>query len=261
MNRRAFVSNGFAKARAWLGRGASQGALTTVATIGAVAAGAALIEAALIPGLAIGATVLLAPKIFRAVRRSDLAKAGRRAAKFGDVGGGSASSQTQPSLWSTVGRLRPGRTLMKTVTFRVVVTALDFSANYIVIGELATAAGLSAFSFVAGPVFYFLHEAGWNYFGDRTRASRDPGEHIVFIGLPMSQALAKTITYRTAATISEFSVNYVVVQNLATAALLSSFGVVLGPFVYFAHERAWEMFSDPERAAAPLLALPNPAAA
>jgi uncharacterized membrane protein len=254
------VSNGFAKATAWLKTGASRGAVTTVATIGAVAAGAALIEAALVPGLAVGAAALLAPKVFRAVRRSNLTKTRWVAAASGtDIGARLVPSETQPSLWSTMSRLRPGRTLMKTVTFRVVVTALDFSANYIIIGELATAAGLSAFSFVAGPVFYFLHEAGWNYFGDRLQA-RDLNEHAVFIGFPMSQALAKTITYRTVTTISEFSVNYIVVQNLATAALLSSFGFVLGPFVYFAHERAWEMLGDPEKAAAPLLALPNPTA-
>jgi hypothetical protein len=51
---------------------------------------------------------------------------------------------------------------------------------------------------------------------------------------------------------------------------LAAFGFVLGPFVYFGHERAWEYFADPqEPAAEPLpsanvarpLALPAPTVA
>ena len=34
------------------------------------------------------------------------------------------------------------------------ITTLDFTVNYVVLGELATAAGLSAFELVAGPLFY-----------------------------------------------------------------------------------------------------------
>lgn len=35
---------------------------------------------------------------------------------------------------------------------------LDFTGNYIVIGEFATAAGLPTVNLVAGPLFYFTHE-------------------------------------------------------------------------------------------------------
>ncbi|MBV8394566.1 MAG: DUF2061 domain-containing protein, partial [Alphaproteobacteria bacterium] len=49
---------------------------------------------------------------------------------------------------------------------------------------------------------------------------------------------------RTFATIVEFTTNYVVVQDLATAALLSSMGFFIGPFVYYGHERAWERFGS-----------------
>jgi uncharacterized membrane protein len=47
--------------------------------------------------------------------------------------------------------------LAKTITFRIIVTTLDFTTNYVVIGELTTAAGLSGFALVVGPLFYLVH--------------------------------------------------------------------------------------------------------
>jgi len=40
----------------------------------------------------------------------------------------------------------------------------------------------------------------------------------------------------------DFTTNYVVVGNLAQAAILSATGFVLGPFVYYGHEKAWDYF-------------------
>src|SRR6201999_1869156 len=110
--------------------------------------------------------------------------------------------------------------IAKTITFRIIVTSLDFTVNYVVLGEFATAAGLSAFALVVGPLFYLIHESAWNYFGDADKRvdlailvpTRDaepgtpPGR-----GFTISRALAKTITFRTIATTMDFSTNYVVV--------------------------------------------------
>jgi hypothetical protein len=50
-----------------------------------------------------------------------------------------------------------------------------FQHQLLVIGEVATAAGLSSFNLIAGPLFYLAHEAAWNYLG--------PPDDAVF-GLP-----------------------------------------------------------------------------
>jgi uncharacterized membrane protein len=63
-------------------------------------------------------------------------------------------------------------------------------------------------------------------------------------GLTISPALAKTVTYRTIATIVDFITDYVVVGTVAEAMILSATGFVLGPFVYYGHEKAWEYFAD-----------------
>ena len=245
--------------------------VTTAATFGVIAAGAALFEVALVPGMVIGGAAVLAPKFLPGL--------GRR---------------LQPLFNSTVRRriepavplpgpacvevpLAPARfsvkqALAKTITFRIIVTTLDFTSNYVVLGELATAAGLSAFALAAGPVFYFVHEAAWHYFGSSAKVgpSGIPVDLPALLplrpdakapragprGFTISRALAKTITFRTLATTMDFTTHYVVVGNLATAAGLSAFGFVVGPFVYLGHEMLWDYYGSPRQHA---FNLPTPA--
>lgn len=216
----------------------------------AVVAGAALFEAALVPGVLIGGAAILAPNLMPGLRRTlrPLLKATtvRPMAT-------AAAPKTSRALAKFVAPSRLGvkRAIAKTITFRIIVTALDFSVNYIVLGELATAAGLSAFSLVAGPIFYFAHETAWNYFGGtsvetpiRLRLAASEAR-----GLTISRALAKTITFRAIASAVEFAATYVVVGDLLTAAGLSASGLIFGPFVYYGHEWLWDRYAPPEEAA------------
>jgi uncharacterized membrane protein len=149
------------------------------------------------------------------------------------------------------------RAVLKTFTYRLIVTTVDFGANYIVIGELATAAGMSGMSLVAGPIFYFAHEAAWHYYGPASARQANPCEALVrlrvsggaggerngqtrFASVKVRRALAKTITYEIVTTVSEFSVNYLFVRELATAAGLTGFSVVISPLVYYLHEEIWD---------------------
>jgi uncharacterized membrane protein len=240
-------------------------------TVGlAVLAGAAVIEAALIPGVVIGAAAVLAPRYLRrlAPRPRPAASAAARRAN--------AAATRDPDPSATVdrpvaiGRFRIGQAVAKTVTFRIIVTTLDFTSNLVVIGELNTAAGLSAFNLVGGPIFYLAHEAAWNYLGPpedsdvAVRLQPAPAQGATPpAGLRISRALAKTVTFRVIASIIDFTVNYVVVRDVATAAGLSAFGFVLGPFVYYAHEKAWDHFGASREDVAllppPPRALPAPA--
>ena len=74
--------------------------------------------------------------------------------------------------------------VVKTLTYRVMVTTIDFGANYVVIGELATAAGLSSLSLVAGPIAYFAHEAAWHYYGPASAQNLNPLEATVHVPIP-----------------------------------------------------------------------------
>jgi uncharacterized membrane protein len=197
-----------------------------------------LIEAAIVPGLLIGAAAVLASQLVSSRRRRSQPRQKAKAAPL---------SGMFPKSLGDLTHVKLSRSVVKTITFRVIVTSLDFTANYLILQEPTTAAGLSAISIVGGPLFYFTHETLWNYLVGSGRVQ------LASWRLPQSLAenhpLVKTITYRTFATIVEFTTNYVVVGDLATAALLSSFGFFLGPFVYYGHELAWERFGSTEPSA------------
>lgn len=243
-----------------------------IAATGLIAAGAALLEAALIPGIALGSAAVLAPKYLPKLRRrlKPLFNAAARrriepAFRFPARPEVKLPDAKEPP--AAPARLGIKQAVLKTVTFRIIVTTVDFTTNYAVLGELTTAAGLSAVSLVAGPIFYFVHETAWNFFGPslaRKLARRGIAmDHPVFLpfwadaeappgrgGFTISRALAKTITFRAFATAMDFTVNYVVTRDLATAAKLSAIGFVIGPVVYLGHERFWDYYGSPKGEAA-----------
>jgi uncharacterized membrane protein len=226
----------------------------------AVLAGAALLEAALVPGLVIGGAALLAPKALPALRnglRNGLRPPTGSAARRRAAPVASPMQGRRSDVPLALARFGIGRAVAKTVTFRIIVTTLDFTTNYVVIGELSTAAGLSTFNLVVGPLFYLAHETTWNYFGPAgdnlalsTSGLRPAPEPSSADGdgrgLVVSRALAKTITFRTIATVMDFTTNYVVVRDVVTAAGLSAFAFFVGPFVYLGHEKLWDHYVPPQ---------------
>ena len=209
------------------------------ATIGVVAAGVALLESALIPGLVIGGAAMLAPKFLPKSLTNQLLKSlptqlaklpGRLPSLFGSTAGPRTAGRTgakEPlaARGPTFAGFKIKQAVAKTITFRIIVTTLDFTSNYVVIGELATAAGLSAFALVVGPLFYLAHETAWNYFGsaiEREAGAWGPAVDLPVLlplrtdgkappaarrGFTINRALAKTITFRTIATTMDFATN------------------------------------------------------
>jgi uncharacterized membrane protein len=172
----------------------------------------------------------------------------------------------------------PWHAVVKTFTYRAIVTTVDFGANYVVLGELATAAGLSSLSLVAGPIAYFAHEAAWHYYGPASARHTNPLEATVHVSIPgtaqrgenggkrlasvkVSRALAKTVTYEGVTGVSEFAVNYLFVRDFAAAAGLTAFSMVIAPFVYYVHEKAWDYFATAQSPTAPTLKLTSQSAA
>ena len=196
------------------------------------------------PGIVIGGAAVLAPSLTRFARRRLLGTAAKPRKQTALAQSPGQAHVSAPN--ALLPRLAFGQAIAKTITYRLIVTTLDFSTNYIVIGEFATAVGLSTVNLIAGPLFYLGHEAIWNYLGTNdavgipglSSADGEQGRGRFTI----SRALAKTVTFRTVATAMDFTLNYVVVGDVASAVLLSATGFVLGPFVYYGHEKAWEHF-------------------
>lgn len=220
------------------------GMTTAVAAVGAVAIGAALFEAVLVPGLIIGGAVVLGPRLLPGLRRR-------------------ISPARPKAATSVVTRFGLKQAVVKTITFRTIATSLDFATNYLIIGKLSTAAGLSAFSLVAGPVFYLLHETLWTRYGPAAKAQTGVWANRIDVpmtipslpgstatsrkGRNMNRTVAKTITYSLFSVSMGFTTNYVAVRDVGTAVLLTATGVVLGPLVYFGHELAWDRYSTRQK--------------
>jgi len=237
--------------------------MKTYVTVGlTVMAGAALLETALIPGILIGGVAVLAPRYLPkgalpSLRRRVETLAGKTVQRR-TASDASRREQPQASApQSILPKFALGQAVAKTITFRVIVTTLDFSTNYLVIGEVATAAGLSTFNLIAGPLFYLSHEAAWNYLGPADDAVRVPAltkaatpadaARGSLSSFTIGRALAKTITFRVIASTMDFATNYFVVRDVGSALILSASGFILGPFVYFGHEKAWDYFSGPKQ--------------
>ena len=221
--------------------------------------------------MVIGGAAVLAPKYLPKLRRGFKPLFGSSVRRSPRPKAPPPSRQAVNAPAAAPGEFAIKQAVAKTITFRIIVTTLDFSTNYLVIGEFATAAGLSAFNLVVGPLFYLAHETAWNYYGPSGTAVG------VSVRLPLlsdantpergeftiSRPLAKTITFRTIATVMDFTANYVAVGDLATAAGLTAFAFVVGPFVYLGHEKVWDYYSSPEDDApdppAPPKLLPAPA--
>jgi uncharacterized membrane protein len=63
--------------------------------------------------------------------------------------------------------------LAKTITFRTLATTMDFTTNYVVVGDLAMAVARSASGFILGPFVYLGHEMAWDYFGSPRERTLD----------------------------------------------------------------------------------------
>jgi uncharacterized membrane protein len=232
------------------------GVVGSVATLGAVAAGVAIFEVALIPGLLIGGAAVLVPRllprdVLRRVRAPRIASSPVPAPSAPKVHSAQAASSDERASFDT------WRAVVKTFTYRVIVTTVDFGANYFVLGELAAAASLSGLSLVAGPIAYFAHEAIWHRYGPASVRqgvhlpipSVTAGEkngHTRFANIEVSRAFAKTVTYEVVTGVSEFGANYFFVRDLAAAVGLTAFSMVLAPFVYYLHEKGWDYYEANE---------------
>jgi uncharacterized membrane protein len=255
-------------ARGWLPSSVfAPGVVGSVATVGAVAAGAAIVETALIPGLLIGAAAVLAPRLLPRDMLSGLGNKLRRALPSSDSAPTAHSAEAptpgEPASFDT------WHAVAKTFTYRAIVTAADFGANYVVIGELATAAGLSSLSLVAGPIAYFAHEAAWHFYGPTSAQHPNPLAATVHVPLPgaaegrmpfasleVSRAFAKTVTYEVVTAVSEFGANYLFVRDLAAAAGLTAFSLAIAPLVYYVHEKGWDYY-DARKARSPAAPAPK----
>ena len=90
------------------------------------------------------------------------------------LGGGAENGQMP------FGTLKVSRAFAKTVSYEVVTGVSEFGANFLFTGNVAAAAGLTAFSMVVAPLVYYVHEKGWDYYdASKGRSSAAPARKLL----------------------------------------------------------------------------------
>ena len=74
-------------------------------------------------------------------------------------------------------------------------------------------------------------------------------------GFTLPHAVLKTITFRAVYAPIDFTSNYIASGSVLTAAGLSALPLLIGPWIYLAHELAWDYFGGPAELQTELLGL------
>jgi hypothetical protein len=114
--------------------------IAKIASLGAVVAGAAIIESALIPWILIGGATALAPNLLASDVLSGFVDSRWRTARS-RVRSAPTAQSPQASTSSAHASFDAWCALVKSFSYRVLITTVDFGANYFVIGELASRCG------------------------------------------------------------------------------------------------------------------------
>jgi uncharacterized membrane protein len=118
------------------------------------------------------------------------------------------------------------RTLVKTVTWRVLLTISHFINGVIVTGSIAVGLKIAGWSLVINSVLYWLHERIWNWF----QWNKKPADGKFFKdGHP--RTTTKMITWRVI-------VNFMT-GSWGQAGAFFTIAVIVNMMLFYGHERVW----------------------
>ena len=126
------------------------------------------------------------------------------------------------------------RTLVKVVTWRILLTASHIINGLIATGSLLVGLKIAGLAAVINSALFWAHERAWNI-AQWNRKQRDGA---VFIeGQP--RTLGKIITWRVLITASNFLIPFIMTGSWGSAAIFAGMATVVNMFLFWAHERSW----------------------
>ena len=117
------------------------------------------------------------------------------------------------------------RSLVKTVTWRLIGSMDTFVVSYIVTGTFEVALKIGGIGLCTKMIMYFVHELVWN-----KRKKK---------GLTAKRSFFKTMTWRMIGSLDTFIISLFVLEAVATAATIGGIGFFTKSILYFLHERVW----------------------
>jgi uncharacterized membrane protein len=128
------------------------------------------------------------------------------------------------------------RTIVKTVTWRVLLTISHFVNGLIVTGSVAMGLKIAGWSLVINSVLYWIHERLWNWF----QWNRKPEDNRFFKdGHP--RTTTKMITWRLVVNFSNFFIPYFMTGSWGQAGAFFTIAVIVNMTLYYLHERGWNL--------------------
>ena len=119
------------------------------------------------------------------------------------------------------------RSLVKTVTWRLIGSMDTFVVSYIVTGTFEAALKIGGIGLCTKMIMYFVHELVWNKQKKKKK------------GLTVKRSFFKTMTWRMIGSLDTFIISLFVLEAVATAATIGGIGFFTKSTLYFFHERAW----------------------
>lgn len=130
------------------------------------------------------------------------------------------------------------RSLVKVISWRVLLTISHFVNGLIVTGSVAVGLQIAGWAAVINSALYWLHERVWNW----VQWNRKPKDGLMFQdGLP--RTTSKMVTWRLLINFSNFLIPFFMTGSWGKATAFFTIAVVVNILLYIGHERLWNRIS------------------
>ncbi len=127
------------------------------------------------------------------------------------------------------------RTIAKTISWRLLLTASHIINGLIVTGSLLIGLQIAGMAAILNSILYWLHERAWNFFQWNRKDKTDTFTE----GNP--RTISKIVTWRILITLSNFLIPFILTGSFGQAVLFAGVATVVNMALYYAHERLWNM--------------------
>lgn len=126
------------------------------------------------------------------------------------------------------------RTLVKVVSWRVLLTISHFVNGLIVTGSIAIGLQIAGWSALINSALYWLHERAWNWL----QWNKKPKDGWLFLdGHP--RTTTKMLTWRAIVNGSNFLIPYFMTGSWGQATAFFTIAVIVNMSLFYIHERLW----------------------
>lgn len=125
----------------------------------------------------------------------------------------------------------PLRSILKTISWRVIGTLDTVLLSWFITGTLTLAFSIGLVELFSKLILYFFHERGWStvQWGKKRNGRGDKAV----------RSLVKTVSWRIVGTLDTIVLSYLITGQVETALSIGGVELITKMVLYFIHERVW----------------------